>query len=284
MPPSDDSSNSDAPAGGADAQQVPRQLQLELPSYSGPMDLLVDLIREHEIDIFDIPIALITGQYLGHIERMNALDLQVGGEWLEMAATLVYIKSKTLLPDDPGDDEEEGPDPRDELVRRLIEYQMFKWAADQLDERPQLDRDFFLAAPKAREERREVGPPEIQQASLFDLVDALKRVIEDQEEEPEWVYEITREKLTLRGVILEIAGRLDDEPRLQFSALFADEPLDRHRIVTTFLALLEMTRLDMIRLFQPRLDGEGREALIIERSVIDIVEVSQTLDFPEPEE
>ena len=260
---------------------LPPELQLELPSYEGPMDMLLDLIREHEIDIFDIPIALITRRYLEYVEHLNALDLEIGGEWLEMAATLVYIKSQTLLPPEPDADEEDGPDPRQELVKRLIEHQMFQWAADRLDERPQINRDFMFAAPKAQQERQEVAQPELRQASLFDLVDALKRVIEVQEEDPEWVYEITHEKLTLRSVILDIADRLTESPRITFAELFDDVSLTRHRVVTTFLALLEMTRLDMIHLFQPRLDDEGQDELIIERAVIDITDVSQTLDFPD---
>ena len=268
-----------SPSDSAPGDDVPAQLQLDLPSYQGPMELLLDLIKKHEVDIFDIPIALITRGYLSYVDRMQALDLQIGGEWLEMAATLVHIKSKMLLPDDEEEDEDEGPDPRDELVRRLIEHEIFQWAADQLDERPQLDRDFFLAAPKAQEEREQVGPPQLRQASLFDLVDALKRVIDDQEEDPEWVYEITREKLTLRGVILEVAARLADTPRIEFRDLFADMDITRHRVVTTFLAILEMTRLDMIRVFQPRLDNQTDAYLIIERAVIDIVDVSQTLEL-----
>ncbi len=273
------SSSADAAAktDGKKEKSVPPELSLDLPAYRGPMDMLLDLIQKHEIDIFDIPIEMITRRYLEYVDQMKELDLQVGGEWLEMAATLVYIKSKMLLPDDPDDDDDEGPDPRDELVRRLIEYQVFQWAAEQLHERPQLRRDFFMAAPKALHEREQVGPPQLRQASLFDLVDALKRVIEEQEEEPEWVYEITREKLTLRGVILEIAALLADRPRVSFTELFAGTDLSRHRIVTTFLALLEMTRINMIRLFQPRLSDDND--LLIERAVIDIVEVSQTLEF-----
>ncbi|TXD38183.1 segregation/condensation protein A [Lujinxingia vulgaris] len=269
-----------APGGprAADNAQVPPELRLDLPSYQGPMDLLLDLIREHEVDIFDIPIALITAEYLRYLDQLQALDLTVGGEWLEMAATLVYIKSRTLLPPDPEEEDDElGPDPREELVRRLIEYQVFKWAAEQLDDRPQLERDFFLAAPKAREEREQVGPPKLREADIADLVDALRRVIEKQREEPTWAYEITREKLTLRGMVLEISSILRDEPRISFESLFSEGRLTRHRVVTTFLALLEMTKLRMIKLFQSRLGGP--DTLIIERAVIDIVEVSQTLEF-----
>lgn len=259
---------------------IPPELQLDLPSYTGPMDLLVDLIREHEIDIFDIPISMITGRYLAYIDRMKALDLQVGGEWLEMAATLVHIKSKMLLPDEP-DDDDEGPDPRDELVRRLIEHQLFQWAAERLDERPHLKRDFVMAPPRAREQRRKLGPPRLRPATLSDLVDALKRVIDDRDDEEEWVYEITTENLSLKGVILDITARLRQSPRIEFDELFDQVSITRHRVVTTFLALLEMTRLDMISLFQPRLDDDKQDTIIIERAVIDIVDVSQSLDFPD---
>lgn len=264
----------------AKAQEVhiPPELRLELPVYSGPMDLLLDLIRDHEIDIFDIPIAMITNHYLTYVDQMEKLDLHVGGEWLELAATLVHIKSQMLLPPDlTTQDDEEGPDPRDELLRRIVEYQMFQWAAERLEERPQLRRDFFLPAPKANEEKKDVGPPNLRQASLFDLLDALKRVIEVKEEKPDWVYEITRDKLTLKSVILDIAAALNEKPRMTFDELFGEQEFTRHRLVTTFLALLEMTRLNMIRLFQPRLSHDVR--LQIERAVIDIVEVSQTLEF-----
>jgi segregation and condensation protein A len=261
----------------ADIPDIPRELHLDLPSFQGPLDLLLELIRAHEIDIFDIPIASITRHYLGCLDQIQQLDLQVGGEWLEMAATLVYIKSRTLLPVDPDPDEEEGPDPREELVRRLIEHQLFQWAAHQLDQRPQLRRDFFLAAPRGQQEREELGPPPLKQASLIDLMDALKRVILEQRDPVDWVYEITRERLTLRGVILEIARLLAESPRIRFEALFASGDFSRHRVVTTFLALLEMARLNMIHLFQPRLSGE--DTILIERAVIDIVEVSQTLEL-----
>ncbi len=260
---------------------VPPELQLDLPSYTGPMDLLVDLIREHQIDIFDIPISLITRRYLAYIEHLEDLDLQVGGEWLEMAATLVHIKSRMLLPDEPDDDEEEGPDPRDELVRRLIEHQLFQWAAERLHERPQLSRDFVMAPPRAEEERRTMGPPKLRPATLSDLVDALRRIIEERGDDEKWVYEITREELSLKGVILDISSRLRRHPRMEFAELFDSVDVTRHRIVTTFLALLEMTRLDMIRLFQPRLDDDRPNTIIIERAVIDIVDVSQSLDFPD---
>ncbi|MBA2663653.1 MAG: segregation/condensation protein A [Bradymonadaceae bacterium] len=261
----------------AQPRQVPHELQLDLPAFSGPIDLLLELIRKHELDIFDIPIALITTEYLAYVDAMPTLDLQTGGEWLEMAATLVHIKSKMLLPPDPTTEEEpDGPDPREELVQRLIEYQMYKLMAEKLDDRPQLARDVFAAPSRAAQYLLDVGPPTLREATIEDLVKALQRVIQRHENKPNWVYEITREKLTLRHLILEIAALLRDTPRLPFEALFENTELSRHRVVTTFLALLEMTRLKMIKLFQARLT---EDVLYIERSVIDIVEISQSLEL-----
>lgn len=247
------------------------------------MDLLLELIKKHEVNVFDIPIALITAEYLDYVDAMTSLDLHVGGEWLELAATLVFIKSKMLLPPEPGaeDDADAGPDPREELVQRLIEYQMYKLMAEKLDERPQLARDVFPAPPRLPEPDATPAPPRLREATLGDLVKALQRVIQKQEEKPNWVYEITREKLTLRQVITDIATMLGEHPRITFEALFEEiarqqRELDRHLVVTTFLALLEMTRLKMIRLFQARLT---EDVLYVERAVIDIMEVSQQLDL-----
>lgn len=263
--------------GGEDA---PVELQLDLPSFEGPMELLLELVRSHEIDIFDIPIAVVTEEYLACIERMEQLDLEVGGEWLEMAARLMYIKSRTLLPDDDEEDGEgEGPDPREELVRRLIEYERYKTFAEKLEERPSLQSEVFESSSEMKQFRREAGPPEIRDADVTDLLGAVQRLVQTAEGDEEFVYEMTRERLSLRGVILDISERLEEQPRITFDSLFADGPIDRNRIVTAFVALLEMTRLDMIQLFQAKLGSLDK--LYIERAVIDIVEVSQELELPD---
>lgn len=251
-------------------------LTYKLPEYEGPLDLLLDLIRRHEVDIFDIPIAKITDEFLAYMQAMEIFDLNLGGEWLEMAAMLVYIKSKMLLPKPKVEDEDDGPDPREELVERLLEYQKYKAAAGALDGRPQLSRDVFTHAPKAGEYVDLVGPPPLKEASLDDLVRALKRVVEKSKSDGTWVYEVNSQKLTLRSVILDIARVLADRPRVEFEELFAEIELSRLRIITTFLALLEMTRVKMIKLFQSRLQGDR---LFVERAVVDIVEVSQELEF-----
>lgn len=251
-------------------------VKFRLPTYEGPLDLLLELIRKHEVDIFDIPIAMVTEEFLAYMEAMQVLDLGLGGEWLEMAAMLVYIKSKMLLPKEEEPDDEEGPDPREELVRRLLEYQKYKAAADALDERPVLSRDVFTHAPRQADFHEMLGPPPIRDASISDLVKALKRVVDKSKDEGTWVYEVNSQKLTLRSVILHVAEALADSPRVDFEELFEGVDVSRHRIITTFLALLEMTRLKMVKLFQSRLKGDR---LFVERAVIDIVDVSQELEL-----
>ncbi len=256
---------------------VPRELLVKVPVYEGPMDLLLDLIRTHEVDIFDIPISLITKEFLAYIDTLRELDLEVGGEWLEMAATLVYIKSRLLLPKKQTDEEIDGPDPREELVRRLLEYQKFKAAAEALDDRPMLERDVFKHPMRSDEWASKVGPPELREASITDLMSALQRVIKRSQSQGEWVYELDSQKLTLRSVIIDIARTLAERPRVAFDDLFEGHELTRNRIVTTFLALLEMTKLKMLKLFQARLDED--QTLWVERAVVDIVDVSQELEL-----
>jgi segregation and condensation protein A len=265
-----------------EADDIPEELRVELPRYAGPMDLLVDLVREHEIDIFEIPVAEVTDSYLACIERMESLDLEVGGEWLEMAAWLVHLKSRTLVPDDDEDDEDEGPDPREELVRRLVEYEKFKKFAEKLNDRPTLGAEVFSGPGQLQSFRQETGPPDLKPADVGDLVSAVQRLVDRSEEAEEFVYEMDREKLSLRKVVVDLARRLRETPRLTFEELF-DGPPSKNRVVTTFLALLEMTRVEMIRLMQQELGDEPGQ-IVIERAVIDIVEVSQTLDLPETDE
>jgi segregation and condensation protein A len=261
-------------------EKTPHELAVRLDAFEGPMDLLLELIRKHEIDIFDIPIALITEEYLAYIDTLEELDLEVGGEWLEMAATLIYIKSRMLLPPDEDEDEDEqGPDPREELVRRLVEYQKYKLIAGKLDEMPQLERDVFRHPDRhAREFRKMTGPPPLRDAGIGDLMGAIKRLISKHEDDTDWVFDMTREELTLRSVMVDIAELLEDNPRVTFEQLFEDFEFSRYRVVTTFLALLEMTKRHIVRLLQAKLDDNR---LYIERATINIVEVSQSLDLPD---
>jgi len=255
---------------------TPPELLVRLDAFEGPLDLLLELIRKHEIDVFDIPISFITEEYLRFVRSVETVDLEIGGEWLEMAALLIFIKSKMLLPKEEFPNDEDGPDPREELVERLLEYQRYKAAAQGLDSRAMLERDVFTHPEKSREFTSLLGPPPIKEASLSDLLEALERVVARRKVDGRWVYEVSSQQLTLRSVILEIADVLTNHPRIRFEDLFEHGDLSRHRIVTTFLALLEMTRLKMIKLFQSRLEGDQ---LWIERSIFDIDEVSQLLEL-----
>ena len=207
------------------------------------MDLLLHLIKQNQLDIYDIPIALITEQYLEYIRIMKALDLTIAGEFLVMAATLMYIKSRMLLPAPIEEEEEEGEDPRAELIQRLVEYKRFKEAAVRLSQQALLGVDVFIRP--AQEIEAEEGEIE---ADLFHLIDALRELLKRQEVED--FHEVTLERVTLRDKMTELYERLQGaREAVPFSALFT--PLaSRVELIVTFLALLELIRLGMLRAYQ----------------------------------
>ncbi len=229
-------------------EELEESYQVKLDSFTGPLDLLLHLIRKNEINIYDIPIALITRQYLEYIHFMKDLNLSLAGEFLVMAATLVQIKSRMLLPKEEVEalEEEEGEDPRDELVRRLVEYQQYKEAAGQLSEQERLWRDMFRREPMVPEKS---GPREIllEEVGLFDLLEALQDVL-TRTESSEFL-EITPDTLTVQDRINTILERLEAEPSLTFSALFEDVR-NRSTVIVTFLALLELVRIRLVRIYQ----------------------------------
>lgn len=223
--------------------------EIKLDIFEGPLDLLLYLIRKNEIDIYNIPIALITGQYLGYLDLMRSLNLDLAGEYLVLASTLIHIKSKLLLPPDEGESEEdEGKDPRAELVRQLLEYQAFKDAALSLDGRPLLDRDVFTRGATVEEP---VAEEEADQAmvdlDVFELFTAFRRMIAgfDRKEE----LEIDVEKMSLADRINEILERLSEEGQITFAELLG-ERTDRRWIIYTFLAILELMKLRVVRACQ----------------------------------
>jgi segregation and condensation protein A len=231
---------------------VSTKVQLEI--FEGPLDLLLHLIKKNEVSVTDIPIAAITEQYLATLELMESLSLDVAGEFLVMAATLIHIKSRELLPaGDEEPDEEEGVDPRAELVRRLLEYQRYKEAAAELEQREVLTRDVFVRATRPVEES---GPREFREVSVFELLGALKRVIDRLPKDI--VHEVTLEKITVREKMTLLLERLRSESRIVFEALFA-EVKSRMEIIVTFLAMLELVKVRAIRVFQ---DEPGGEILI----------------------
>ncbi len=233
--------------------------KVRLEGFEGPLDLLLHLIRKHRYEIYDIPIARILEEYLGVLEAMRELDLDVASDFLVMAATLAEIKSRMLLPrpDEP-EDGEEGEDPRAELVRRLLEYERIRYAAERLEARPRLGKDVF-ARPWRSPDLEELQPPEAPiEADLFQLLLAFRAVLEEAPED--FVEEVARERITIQESIQEILDRFQGLPEgagLSFRDLF---PLGatRTRVVTTFLALLELVRLRAVRVVQAAPFGDIR--------------------------
>jgi len=221
---------------------------IQLDNFSGPLDLLLHLIRKNEMEITDIPIAEITAQYLAVVDTMQTLNLDVAGEFLLMAATLLHIKSRMLLPQvvDDGGEEEVEEDPRAELVRRLLEYQKYKDAAEQLDARPQLHRDLFARSTPAPEVVEE-GEGEFAAVGLYDLVQALQRLLGERTE-PE-VHEVSTERLSVADRINQILTALEGQQSLAFHELFGGQR-GRPEVIVTFLALLELVRLRLVHLLQ----------------------------------
>ncbi|MGE5217076.1 MAG: segregation and condensation protein A [Chloroflexota bacterium] len=224
--------------------------RVQLEMFEGPLDLLLHLIKKNEVSITDIPIAAITEQYLATLDLMQTLNLDVAGEFLVMAATLIHIKSRMLLPAGVDEEEEEeGVDPRDELVRRLLEYQRYKDAAAELEQREVLTRDVFVRASAPFEE---AGPREFREVSVFELLGALKRVIDRLPKDI--VHEVTLEKVTVREKMTLLLDRLHREGRVLFEAMF-DAVKSRMEVVATFLAMLELVKVRAIRIFQDETAG-----------------------------
>lgn len=248
--------------------------RVQLDIFEGPLDLLLHLIKKNEVSITDIPLATITEQYLATLELMQTLNLDVAGEFLVMAATLVHIKSRMLLPaDEEEPDEEDGEDPRSELVRRLLEYQRYKDAAAELEQREVLTRDVFVRATPPTEE---AGPREFREISVFELLGALKRVIDRLPQDI--VHEVTLEKITVRQKMTMLLDHLRNQGKLFFDSLFT-EVKSRLEVIVTFLAMLELVKVRAIRVFQDEPGGQ----IIIEPSA-GMDEAAQQVVFDEVEE
>lgn len=227
--------------------------QVSIEEFEGPLDLLLHLIKKNEVDIYNIPIAAITRQYLGYIDLMKDLNLDIAGEFLVMAASLLQIKSKMLLP--PAVEEEseaEEEDPRAELVRRLLEYQKYKEAALTLGQRELLGRDQFarkfpaveLASFEAEEEPAEV--------ELFELIEAFQRILS--RVSVETFHEVGADGLSIADRITEILSLLSGEDAITFDSLFIGD-VTRDAIIITFLAVLELCKLKMIKISQVKDQG-----------------------------
>ena len=224
--------------------------EVKLERFEGPLDLLLHLIQRDEIDIYDIPIARITQQYLKYIEIMQLLDLDVAGEFLVMAATLMRIKAKMLLPTPPAGEEEEI-DPRDELVRRLLEYRQFKEASGTLKTREERRRLEYERGQVPGDE--EAGPLPLAPATLFHLLDALNRVLSRLPARA--VLELEAEAYDIEDKIKRIHSRVRVAGRLSFETLLA-ECRSRLEMIVTFLALLELLKLHRVTAVQDANFGE----------------------------
>ncbi|NIO07822.1 MAG: segregation/condensation protein A [Deltaproteobacteria bacterium] len=220
-------------------------MTVQLEAYEGPLDLLLHLIKKNEVSITDIPIALITQQYLETLEVMRSLNLDIAGEFLIMASTLIHIKSRLLLPVVEGEeDEDDGRDPRAELVRRLLEYQRYKEASEELASREVLNRDVFTRAP---EFSPDVEPETLVKVSLFDLIGAFRRVLERLPEDT--VHQVTVEEISVREKMSFILDTLRRNTKVLFHALFEDAT-SRMQVVATFLALLELIKMRAVMVSQ----------------------------------
>jgi segregation and condensation protein A len=245
---------------------------VKLSIFEGPLDLLLHLIRLNEVDITDIPIALIAEQYIEYLDLMRELNLDVAGEYLLMAATLAWIKSRMLLPPEEGEEEDEGADPRAELIARLLEYQRFKEAAEQLRERQILGRDVFEVRGPSPETTPE-AEREIE-VGLIELLEAFRKILRAAQS-AEQPHEVATEMITVRERMVAVMDALRAREVVEFEQIFQLEeevPPSRTLIVVTFLAILELVRLSALRVYQGmgehggpegpihvRLGGEGQQ-------------------------
>ncbi len=219
--------------------------EVKLDSFEGPMDLLVHLIRKAEVDIYDIPIALITDQFLAYIEWMKAMNIDFAGDFLVMAATLMQIKSKMLLPvHDDGEEEEE--DPRMEIARPLREYLQIKAAAEELSTRTLLGEHTFVRSsqPEAIPKDEE---PELVKVGLFELIDAFQKILENLNLEK--AFALTADRISVKDRITQIIDILEARGSVTFTELF-DGAVDKSDFVVTFLSILEMAKLNLIQIAQ----------------------------------
>jgi len=228
--------------------------KVNLEIFEGPLDLLLYLIKRGEFNIQDIPIAVITEQYLGYMELMRMLDLDIAGEFLVMAATLMHIKSKMLLPPEELEEEHEEEDPREELVKKLLEYRKFKEAAEHLKAKEEQQKDVFSRPgtkhiTEAEEEKDEL----YFEANIFDLLSAFSKVLKEVPKNK--FYEVIKDEVTVSEKIHEIFHILVKKPVIYFLDLF-DKVKNKIDIIATFLALLELIRMKEVLVRQDKVFGD----------------------------
>jgi len=235
--------------------------RVKLEIFEGPLDLLLYLIKKDEIDIYDIPIAHITEQYLHYLSLMEVLDIAVAGDFLVMASTLIYIKSKLLLPPDPSlaGQDDLNEDPRAELVEQLLEYQKFKAAANMLHSRGQIEAACYTRAPLETDQNN----PEVS-ATVFDLLRVFREILQRAESIAE--IEIARDEMTMNQKLAQIRAALNERSEINVRELF-ELARSKRELILTFLAFLELVKEAEIRLIQQKLFGEiiARKREVIEQ-------------------
>jgi segregation and condensation protein A len=235
--------------------------RVRLDAFEGPLDLLLHLVKTNEVDIYHLPIAVITDQYLEYLGMFQELDLDIAGEYLVMAATLMYLKSRLLLPmdeEDPGDDEE--GDPAADLVRQLAEYRRYREVADELRDRVMLGRDVFRREPTAPDPL-EGEEPEYRTADLGGLLEALRRVLRTAAGRRP--HDIAGEDYRVADCARILVDKLRAGGRVEFAELFRDNQ-SRAFIIATFVGLLEMIKLGVVDVEQSRICGDLYLSLALE--------------------
>lgn len=232
------------------AERNAEELKLQLGAFAGPLDLLLYLIKQEQANIFDIPIARITDEYLKYIRLMKSLDISVAGDFLVMATTLIEIKSKMLLPRDPVSEEaeEELEDPREALVRQLLEHQKFKNAAQMLYERSTVEQAVFSRGKLESDEEN----PETN-ATVFDLLNVFQKILARHKEEIQM--EIEREEVTLAEMMKSLKKLINAGKEIKMAEFFG-EMKTRRELVTAFLAVLEIVRTENVNLLQNKTFGD----------------------------
>lgn len=218
------------------------KVQLE-DIFEGPMDLLVHLIKKNELDIYDIPVAMVTEQYLQYLEWIKIMNIDFAGDFIVMASTLAQIKSRMLL---PAADDEEDDDPRHEIIRPLVEYLQMKSAAEQLSERNILGEATFVRSSDHQEFLDEQDEPYVQ-VGLFELIDAFQKILAKIPDDVQ--LEFTPDKISVKERITQITDILEAQGSVTFDQLFSEKP-DKAEVIVTFLAVLEMVKLTLIRIAQ----------------------------------
>jgi len=229
--------------------------KVKLNFFEGPLDLLLFLIRKERINIYDIPISKITEQYLAYMELLQLLDLDIAGEFLVMAATLMHIKSRMLLPpDEILEEEENDEDPRDELVRKLLEYKKYKEAAAELKELRGRNENIFLReGPGKKEKVLMAGDDGYFEASLFDLINAFRKVLKNVSKET--FHKVVKDRITVADKIHAIYHILTGREKVFFTELFRTAE-NKDEVIATFLAILELIKMREIIVFQKGAFGE----------------------------